>query len=344
MSRLLALLIPLLILAGAWVRLSRPMEVAQPTHEQRHMELRLTERRPTILLLGNSPVEKDVDMARLARGLDLNPGRMARLVVPLSRMPVWYAVLNHVVVPHAHTPDLLLVVSTLDAMVERPGAGETEQLWEWMRLLNEPASSGLSQGGSRWSRARGRSSQVRQARMETIKWSALRVAYGSSGVKSADLALDRVFGAEGAKDVGLRTRVLPVVESLPDASVPGFAAVGVKADGQHFLPRFLKAATGAGMRVVFVRVPVSPERPEVDSVNRAVEYWTRDQLHQAGAGWVDLRSLGLGQEHFDGVVHLGAEGRALFTDALVEALRSMDALGEGPMVTHPAPPGLRRAP
>jgi hypothetical protein len=302
----------------------------------------LSERRPGLLVMGNSPAEKNVDLALLAAGLGWDPTHAVRLVVPLSRMPVWYAVLRHVVVPHEVEPDLLLVVSTLEAMVEAPGAGEAERLWEWMRLVEVAPSSREPLQGDRWSRARGRAARFRRGWLKGVKGASLRGVYGLEGRAAAESALDRVFGADGARNLGLRTRVLPVAESLPDALVPGRA--GVRTEGEHLLPRFLAAADAAGLRVVFVRVPVSPDMPGVDQLDLAVEYWARDQVAAAGAGWVDLRSLPLGAEHFDGAVHLHAEGRRIFTAALLERLLALGAAEAGPMRKAPVPPGPRRKP
>ncbi len=342
LARVLSVLLPLTVLGGAWTWLSWATDEVAPTPEQIDMGRILSERRPGLLVLGNSPAEKNVDLARLTAGLGWDPNHTARLVVPLSRLPVWYAVLRHVVIPHDVTPDLLLVVSTLEAMVEAPGAGEAERLWDWMRLVEVAPSSREPLAGDGWSRARGRAARFRRTGLEGVKSTSLRWVYGLEGRAEAEPALERVFGSEGARDVGLRTRVLPVAEVLPDAEVPGVA--GVRAEGKHLLPRFLAAAGAAGIRVVFVRVPVSPEKPNPDRLGTAIEYWARDQLMAAGAGWVDLWPMELGAEHFDGIVHLKAEGRRQFTDALIEHLVAMGAAEAGPLRQAPVPPGPRREP
>jgi hypothetical protein len=341
-ARVLSVLLPLAVLGGASTWLSRTTDEVAPTPEQIDMGRILSERQPGLLVLGNSPAEKNVDLARLTAGLGWDPNHTARLVVPLSRMPVWYAVLRHVVIPHEVTPDLLLVVSTLESMVEAPGAGEAERLWDWMRLVDVEPSSREPLAGDGWSRARGRAARFRRRGLEGVKSTSLRWVYGLEGRAEAESALDRVFGSEGARDVGLRTRVLPVAEGLPDAEVPGVA--GVRGEGEHLLTRFLAATGAAGIRVVFVRVPVSPEVPHADQVDRAVEYWARDQLAAAGAGWVDLRSLEIEAGQFDGAVHLHSEGRGIFTDTLIERLETLGAAGAGPLRQSPVPPGPRREP
>jgi len=317
--------------------------------ERDTMERQLQERRPKVVLLGNSVVEKDVDLEALAQGLGVPSSSVVRLVVPLSRMPVWYAILSHVVAPAASRPDVLLVLGTLEGMVEAPGAGEAEQLWEWMKLARTQPETGLVAGGTDWEVARGRAALLRKNGLEALKELSVGLVFPSAsadGIRAAgravaDPALQALFEDEGARDLDQRRRVVPVVE--PTRQAGGGSEQGESIQAQ-LIRDFLAVAARADIPVVFVRVPVSPERKSVKAVDLPVEYWLRDRLVQHHAGWIDLQDLGLGPEHFTGVVHLDEYGRERFTDALTDALKKM-GLGSDEQWSLTAPPrGLRRSP
>ncbi len=313
------------------------------------MERLLLERKPRVVLLGNSVVEKDVDLESLAVGLDVSPSSVVRLVVPLSRMPVWYAILSHVVAPAASRPDVLLVLGTLEGMVEAPGAGEAEQLWEWMKLARTEPETGLVMGGSDWEVARGRSALLRKSGLDALKEVSVGLVFPSasaegvraSGRAVADPALEALFEDEGARDLDQRRRVVPVVEPTKQVRQTSGQAESLQA---QLVRDFLAVAARADIPVVFVRVPVSPDRKSVKTVDLSVEYWLRDLLYQHKAGWIDLQKLGLGAEHFTGVVHLDDHGRQVFTEALTSELKNI-GLGSTAEWELSAPPrGLRRSP
>ncbi|MEC9391161.1 MAG: hypothetical protein VX944_13900, partial [Myxococcota bacterium] len=80
---------------------------------------------------------------------------------------------------------------------------------------------------------------------------------------------------------------------------------------------------------VFVRVPVSSGSASEAEMGRAEELisWAND--HDVGV--VDLSGLPVENRHFRDGKHLNKRGRALFTDALAEALDGLGVFGQGPL-------------
>lgn len=324
---LVAVVLPAAVLAGWWgaVR-DAPRDGAVPARVEA-LDARLDAADPVaVALLGNSTSFYGIDDPALAEGLGVT-GHLARLSMPASRSPTWLAVLRNRLIRAEHRADLLLLVAPPSHLLSPEDNPEARR-----RLRDQlgPGDDDLrarALGETPWTAALARSRARGEAAVDAAQDLALRLWDADASPAILRGALGRVFDLEGGTDVALHQRILPV--GAPSEGVAQDGEVLVDLD-DTFLPELVEEAEAAGLRLVVVGFPLPPSngapRPSPARMRAML-----DRLGAHGAGWLDLTRLPIPPSAWFDTVHLNEAGRAQFTRALVDGLRALDALGDGPL-------------
>jgi hypothetical protein len=343
----LAVLGPAAVLGLALSWLARPLDHA-PSEDALRLEAMLDkagEAGPEIVLLGNSLVDMGVDHKQLAKQLGVPAQRVVPQIVPGSRVAAWYAVLKNRVYANDHAPRLVVVGATvawlldpsLQTALDRQKLAD--QLGPEEPLIQEKLF-GREGGWAPWQRVQSRRAPLRTALLDGVRDAVLTRVFPEV---DGEEALATVFAAEAVDDRGEERRVIPVVEveRRPRSKPP---AARHPADG--LVADLVRLAGEQGTRLVFVRMPVPPDRvvdQDVDPEHhRALVQLVNEAEH---AAWLDLSDLELRQGDFADWIHLGSSGRRKLTAALGAALTELETLEDGalPAAAMPeAPPSLTR--
>lgn len=339
----LSVALPLALVGGALAAFGAPGE--RPiTPDAKELDARLArEKAPEVVLLGNSKVRTDIDLAALRKALGSGP--VVELRVEATSAPTWYAVLENRVFAAGHTPKLVVVYGPLSRILETQPQGEIDrqrleaQLGPVEPVIDKKVFRREGDGGL-LDRARNRRTELHGALMEGVKDLSVGLFFGkpeqtdvlARGKDVADPALDKVFG-EGAQLADAdRRRVIPIVEREATARTGGAVA-----PADTLVPDFVALAEAHGARIVFVRAPVPPSNVTEDAVGQETVKQTLDVLNAEGAGWIDLSRIGLPETAYKDSLHMNKKGRDVLTAELAARLTGMDALGSGPMPVARAP-------
>lgn len=337
MTRLLAIVLPA-ALAVSWVALVGP-ERADPNAAEALADAagpRPLSADTEVLVVGNSLAFRGVDAELLRRELGIE-GRVSVLSYGGSWAATWYAALKNRVYAEGMTPRLVVVVGTLDFML-RADRPEAVRGAEFRALLtdDEPVLDAKVLGRSR---LRGPLGDVWERRGEVgSRWlkSLQALPFALAGEPDPHAAADRtlalVFDAEGATDVRLKRRAIPVVE------LERARARGVSPE-DSLLPDLIDLAEAHGSRIVFARMPLSRAgRGEYPLPPLELERAAVGLLNDRQAGYVDLHAMSLPESAYLDGKHLNRQGAVTYTRALASALRDLGALGTDPFRAAPLPP------
>jgi hypothetical protein len=345
-ARVLAALLPVALLGGlfawAWSRTE-----AVPTERLLAYRALVDEKRPEVVLIGDSQLQLGVEAEPLEAALGVP---VAKLAVSGSPLPVWYAALENVVYRRGHAPKLIVVVAGLARMLETSGAGtiETGRLAEFAGD-DEPVLAAKVLGGSganlRWLRLQRQRVDVRDTLLAAVKGSGVRLFFGGSADEAtarAHAASTAVFDRAGAIDMALDRKVIPIVQVEA-----GNTAAVASTVADSLLPDVLALAAANGSRVVVVRHPHNPGTTNWDVVPLDVQAEVITLLNAHGAGYVDGDSLGTwSRGDFRDPWHLGPAAGRRFTGALAEKLVALGALDAEPLDPNRlpvAPPVITRS-
>lgn len=299
-----------------------------------HIDARVAERPPRVVVLGNSNAHTDLEARLLAERLGVDPADVLVLSVPLSVGAHWYAMLQRRLYDAGARPELVVVVSRLQLMLWTEPLSEAG--WVNLHAHTDPpvaeVTARTGSGGPRWWR------HLRAGRVNARE--GLR-----RGVREASLAWLGPGGDDPgqqlaeAVDAGLLTPAVlrqdrPALPSVDDSYLPAMAELVARHGGQ----------------LVLARPPVAPHvsvaladdvRPEVVD---SVAAWADAE---AGVHWLDLSSLRVVEEHWKNPTHLGSAGARQFTAALATGLDARaagvaraPAVGVGPDGLSPVVPRI----
>jgi len=292
---------------------------------------RLERNDPQVLVVGSSVARRDVRPRVLAEQLGLRKNQAIMLTLPNSVGAHWYAMLKHRVFEAGYRPKLVLVVNALGTMVtnEIPTEANLLRLVEQM----EPTDTEIVErvdgldGNLGWRYARAEAAETRQSFLHTIRDAATAVVLGGRmdrAEKFNDSIARKVF-ADDLMDYGRYTNGDAFMVHLDDH----YDQWSEEADpDSSFIPDIVGLCREYGAKVVFVRVPFPPSNAEKDKVGQEVERKSVEMIAEAGAGYLDFRSLGFTDDQFDDMAHMNVQGAEIFTAELGERLVAMNALGE----------------
>lgn len=348
-SRVLALLMPLLVLLGSYRALMavQDEEEAEAARNAGRvfnarvldsgaaaaMDALLAERDPDVIVLGPSYANTDIDPVPLANRLGVPKDDVVLMSVPNSIGPHWYAMLEYRVFGPGYRPRLILVVSGLQSMLLNTPLTESSFVNLEVQLPEggDPliAAKVTHDTSLRWARLREKRGQVRAAWFDWLRDAPLAAV---SPLTDAQIrgALGRVFD-DARIDMRLHGSSTPVVEAnrgperMYDASM-------LPSPEQSFLGDVTRLATAHGARVVWVRPPMSPFIPKelADVVLPGVQERATEVVEAAGGTFLDLRSLRMPVDMFRNEDHMNEEGSRLFSRKVADALNEIDALYPSP--------------
>jgi hypothetical protein len=337
LSKLVAVAAPLLVLAGPVAWWARPDPPATLSPAAANME-RAVEGDPDVLLLGASKVYTDLDKDAIAQGLGLPKSEVVPLNVSGTTAPVWYAILKNRVYDTGKKPKLAIVYSTFDWALAAQPSGEAERAVLLAQMGNDEdvlrrKALGEGPGGATWERVRRRRTEAHGGLMSFLRNFAVGATLaepGEAGVTAAGEAmatpaLEGLFGMQAGLDLTQTHGAIPIVEQ---ARVTEKVASSLE---DTLLPDFLAIAAEHGTRIVFVHAPVRMSLEPGYLVEPGLHRAAVQAINDAGQGYMDLRELRLGDAAFGDGAHLNKVGRTSLTEALIERLRAMDAMGSGPM-------------
>ncbi|MFZ5481571.1 MAG: hypothetical protein ACOZNI_32715 [Myxococcota bacterium] len=339
----LAVLGPVLVLGATLAWLARPDPEAAKSPLVQAQE-KAVAHDPDVLLLGASKVGTDLDQDALAKALGPARDELRPLNLSGTTAPVWYAILENRVYATGKKPRLIVVYSTFDWVLATRPTGEAERAMLLAQMgADEPVlrakSLGEGVGGATWDRVRRHRTELHTAMMGFVRDAAVGLAFAppdaqsvvDAGAKVAAPALESLFGAQAGLDLSHVPRAIPIVEQERETAK---AATRVE---DTLLPDFLALAKENGARIVFVHAPVRLAQEGAFAVDPQLLRDAVQMINEAGAGYVDLRELRLGDAAFGDATHLNRVGRDALTKALIARLQEIGATGDGPIAPAKLP-------
>ncbi|MFH1468866.1 MAG: hypothetical protein ABIO70_31045 [Pseudomonadota bacterium] len=343
----LAVLLPAAVLGAGLAWLLRAPEQELSVAAQA-MEKALSEAQPEVLVVGNSLAGRDVDEAVLAAGIADRPIRVGRAWEAGTLPANWYLFLENRVYANDHEPHALvfciaprpLVQTDLTPELARRSladhAGEYEPV-VYAKALGQASPSPWLM------RLRRRRGELQQGWAALVRDASVGLFQGdreldllARGEAAAAPALARVFEADGAVDITLHHRVIPVVEVERKVQVRQDA--GTVAGS--FVPDLLDIAEEHGSRVIFAVMPVLASTSDASSLSPLVLADLIRLLNARGAAWIDFRAEDWPDNLFMDPAHLNSAGRERLSRELAARLMELDVLGEGPFPPNRVPLAL----
>ncbi len=272
--------------------------------------------RPRVVVIGPSYANTNVDPARLAEHLRLDPSDVALVSVPNSVGSHWYAILKYRVLEAGYRPDLVLFVSGLQSMLLTTPLSESSFVNLRVQLpeAGDPVVDAKVRGSAElWlANLREQRGKVRGAFFDAVR----DLAVFWLDPEPTQRALARVFD-DAKVDMRLYGRTMPVIESGARAA-RGFTPDLLPTPEESFLRDTTAMATAAGVPAVWVRPPMSPHVPPEhdDVVPAGFQSRASEIVADAGGTYVDLRHLHVSARMFRNEDHMNAEGSRRFTRAL----------------------------
>ncbi len=347
LPRLLAVILPLALLAGVLGWLGQATTVERPPSATANvLDARLAGQTGRVVVLGNSKVHSDIDRDALSRALGLRRGDLVDLSVTGATSPAFYAILKRRVYDAGHTPALILVYGSADHFLATTleSARDRARVEDQLGAQDDPVLGKKvfgRAGGAGWlDQARRRRTDLHTALMDGLRNGAVGWLLGPPGPEPvtargealAAPALERLFGADATPTQTERVGVGPIVDTSGSVSM---GVSGARSIEQTLIPDLVALVHAHGARIVFARAPMRTDG--ADAAERALLSELVATLNEAGAGWVDLSGLALGPTDFKDRAHMSSSGRARLTAALAAALTGLDPLGPDPLPKAVAP-------
>ncbi len=346
----LAALLPAIVLAiGGWLLLAPEEEQLSPAAQR--MEEALAAAQPELLVVGNSLAGRDIDPVALGTSLGERPVRVATAWEPGTYPANWYLFLKNRLYDQGLEPHVIVVAmaprTLLQTGVEPELASKSlgEHIGPYEPVVFEKVY-GRSTPNPWLLRLRNRRGRFQELWAGWMRAGSVGLFHGEPdqpmlerGEAVAGPALERVFEADGAVDITLHQRVIPVVEHEREVAVSADSSTVAAS----FVPDLLDLAETFGSRVVFVWMPMLPGTEAAMAVDPLVEAELVRLLNERGAAYVDMSGLGYPLSLFQDPAHLNHEGQARFTRELAERLRAIDVMGHGPFAPSRVPLALEHS-
>ncbi len=307
-----------------------------------HMETKLAEEKPDVILLGNSMARLGVNEKQLSKILN---AKVMNLSVDGSSASLWYLVLKNRVFANGHRPHAVIILGAARThLAPFPLSSlETVNVGDHREPI-EPVFDGKAQGdGSRpsqWLWATWRRDRLRQQLLDGLRnWTVGTffaqdiVSENAEAEAWAQAQLELVFGGEQNLTGTTSSRVIPVVEIAKDEQVEQNHDAT-----ESYLPDLVALAEKHNTRLVFSRMPTAPigpgnhqlldlsDAPFEAEWNRALEW-----MQTTAATYIDLRSIPMIDSDFMDFLHANRNGQKKITQQLGERLKQMDIMGNAPL-------------
>ncbi len=301
------------------------------------MERTLDRTKPSIVILGNSLSNTDINPIQLAMRLGIPRHKIQRFSIPNSIGAHWWIVMKNRVYANGHAPRAVIMLSDMQsALATRP---LTEASYLNLRVhVDEPSDEAyldLKAGSNGWASSRvwENKGKVRDSALKLVRniWVELvfrRKLPNSQNTPRISAAIDRVFDA-GSTDLRLHHAVIPIMQG--EAGLQPFDPSLLPQVGKSFIPEITSMIAEHRGRAIFLRPPMSPLlAPELsDFVPPATEVTVRDAVADHGGTYLDMRNFHLTEADFFNVDHMNDAGAKRFTEAVAKAIDDLDVLGRG---------------
>ena len=285
----------------------------------------LNEEQPEVLLFGDSMLEPAVDEQVVANYLE----RKTKLVsLPGTASTIWYLILKNNIVLAEHKPQYL-VLFFRDAMMTVPGYRVTGRYFEQIDEFASPEDTLLIERAyidqmtpvekfmeayvplysSRW--------ELRQSMDYYIRYTLGGIILGCDPA-CMDYAMEAVFEANNLD-------VTFLSEAIASSDEYFYTPERLDFDEQvekSFLPEVIRLCRENGIQLILVRMPIlSFEEPGTQP--EGLDAYIRDlaaYLQANDVPFFDFDNKNFIGEYFTDSLHLNEQGRAIFTQKLVEAL------------------------
>jgi hypothetical protein len=288
----------------------------------------LNEQGPELLLFGDSMLEPAVEDQVVAERL----GEKTALVsLPGTASTIWYLMLKNNIVLAEHKPRYL-VLFFRDAMMTVPGYRVTGRYFEQIDEFASPGDTLLIQRAyidqmtpiekfmeayvppysSRWN--------IRESIDYYIRYTLGRLTLGCD-TACMDNAMEVIFEASNLD-------VTFLSDAIASSDEYFYTTDRLDFEGQvdkSFLPEMIRLCRENGIRLILVRMPIlSFEEPGTQP--EGLETYIQDLAAYLDANHVpffDFDNRDFTAHHFTDDLHLNEEGRAIFTQKLVESLSTV---------------------
>jgi hypothetical protein len=334
---LLGSLLPAAVLGAGYVHLRQPPEL---TGQAAQFDERLAESDAAVVVLGSSLANRGIDVSTLARELRVSESDIVMLQLPHSSSAHWYAVLKNRVFANGHRPRLVLIVGAMTTFLNHDLLALQPNVERLVAQLtdDEPVIAGKvfrfdDSSEFRTFFMRERASRYRQELLDGWR----------------NLVVSKLFARRGSEEEGKRLAEKVNEEVFANANMDyslhsraptGLAAesVATMESGEFDLRRdalvsdLQSLADEYEANLVYVRYPFPPSNRNMDEVPGAIETDALDWMDEVGSGFVDMRSLDLGDAMYEDMRHMTREGAAKFTSAVGRAVMGMEAMDDGEAV------------
>ncbi|MFT4627356.1 MAG: hypothetical protein ACI8PZ_006040 [Myxococcota bacterium] len=299
----------------------------------RVIDSRLADRTDTVLVLGNSMANNAIEPRRLGDQLKIRK-RLEMLTVPGSIGAHWYAMLAHRVYAQGHRPTLVLIVSSLQTLVETAPTSTAARinLAALAGDVDDPVLRKAYPG--RWSfhglhRQRANRDKVRSFAIETVRGLGVGTLFHDAadprgrlaqGMRRAELSNQRTF-ATAKLDFSVHD------PTMFRQSGTNLTAQRLPHPDESFLPDIVRLAEQHGTKLVFVRTPLSPlVGPGVaDVLPDGYEERVIELLESVGGKYLDFGDMELGAGAYKDPIHMRSGGAQRFTRVVASRLRAVQA-------------------
>jgi len=336
-----SVLAPVLLSAG-WIAWLVWFAAAAPGTSERAKEIdtQLDQRRPEILVLGNSAANRGIDPDQLGELL----GRRAHAVtIAATLAPTWFVVLRDRVYARGLEPDVVIIADTPPGMLAVEPFSENlhAKMLELasapdpVRARAEADKTPLQRSVSTVSIA---SSRVRETLIDGLRNGVVGLLFAPEGEApllargnmTADAAAEAVLQAGGIRAAGPEGALALDLRQHQDVT-----AIEHTSASESFVKDTIDLVEEHGGTLIYVHLPRrSGVLDEVTFESRAnlVDY-----LNEREVWFVDLSVLPHGEGLFADNNHLLPEGRALLTEILATRIADSGALEGGPFAAASVP-------
>lgn len=295
------------------------------------MEAELAARPPDIVVIGNSTSFRAIQPGPLAQALGQDLA-VTNLWVAGSGAATWYAILKHRVYGNGYQPRLVLIPGFYEHFVGTGTFGNDTRITHQV-VDDDPVilrkTFKVSTGSPFFFRLTQGRDALRETFFANLRNGVTGLFFGEGGgslvergEKPATDALTRVFSAEGAVDLTLNRRAVPIVEQERE-QVGGQVSDRVE---DSYLGDIVELARSQGTQVVFVYLPSASSDKVYRKAGAPEKRALVAYLNELGAGWIDLTSLGITDGDFTDAIHLSMAAGARTSAEIGRQVLEMGAL------------------
>ena len=301
--------------------------VFDPQRKPEHLEY-IQEHHPEIVLIGDSTLFLGVDQGQLTAELGRETYSIA---IPGSGSAVWYLLMKNTIAESAYTPRVVVILFH-DTLLTLPAFRTTGLYFDIVddySRRNEPVlleRAYLDQMNP-VEKAAQQYFPLFSARREMREGLDRRLRYSAPALlkcpqNCVDEAINSVFGKQRLNPEALSQAIDAAQQSMYTPKVMDFD----RQVDRSFLPEMIRIATENNIQLVFVRIKtltfptVATEPAALRAYMTALEVY----VLRNHALYVDFsHDERIKDEYFFDDLHLGAEGKEVFTHLLAEELRSL---------------------